>query len=137
MNPCNATVSKQYSWWGIFGMLLVAIVSLPYSTLANSEDFFDRYPSLGKSVGVEKLTQQERSNLSSLIEGVVDISSSGSNKSCEGKIKDACESAMRSCRSACMDSTVWDYETGTPRRNTNLGDICSNSCRTVMNSCRP
>jgi len=111
-----------------------SLLFLSWSSVASSEDFFDRYPNLGKSVGVEKLTGQERERLSSLIEGVVEISSSG-KAVCEDRSKRACRLTYRECMSACADNAVFDYESGTPRRSTNLGDICASTCRVAEKAC--
>jgi hypothetical protein len=111
-----------------------SLLFLSYSSVASSEDFFDRYPNLGKSVGAEKLTGQERERLSSLIEGVVEISSSG-KAACEDKSKQTCRLTHRECMSTCVDNAVFDYESGTHRRNTNLGDICARTCRMAEKAC--
>lgn len=114
------------------GILLL----LSFDSPVRSEDFFDRYQHLGKSIGVEKLTQQERARLSSLIEGVAEISSSGSKNACEDKNKHDCQLIDQKCQSTCSDNYVFDYESGSYRFSTNLGDICMNTCRVVMNACK-
>ena len=111
-----------------------SVLFLSYSSLGSSEDFFDRYPNLGRSVGVEKLTGQEREHLSSLIEGAVEISSSGKTV-CEDRSRRACRLTYRECMSTCVDNAVFDYESGTHRRNTNLGDICASTCRVAEKAC--
>jgi hypothetical protein len=118
-------------WVLVFGG---SLLFLSWSSVASSEDFFDRYPNLGRSVGVEKLTGQERERLSSLIEGVAQISSSG-KVVCEDRSKRACMLTYRECMSTCADNAVFDYESGTLRRHTNLGDICANTCRVAEKTC--
>ena len=124
-------IGIRMQWVLVFGG---SLLFLSCSSVASSEDFFDRYPNLGKSVGVERLTGQERSHLSSLIEGVVEISSSG-KVACEDRSKQACRLTYRECMSACIDNMVFDYETGMYRRNTNLGDICASTCRVAEKAC--
>ena len=125
----NLTIRMMGSIGGV--LLLQAVGSL-----VGAEDFFDRYQSLGKSVGVEKLTPQERSNLSSLIEGVAEISSSGVGNACENKSTHDCQLTYQECKHTCTDHSVFDYESGGYKRNTNLYDICVKTCRVVMNRCR-
>lgn len=106
----------------------------------NADDYFDQYPSRAKTAGVQKLSPQERASMVSLIntiavEAMVEAVSSQKD-SCASRAKRSCEDAMKTCREVCLNNTVWDFEAGTYRRNTNLGDICLESCESAETACR-
>ena len=120
--------------------VIAAVLTLLMVCSVNAEDYFDQYPSRAKSAGVQKLSPQERANMVSLIntmvvEAMVEAVSS-QKKSCEGQAVRSCEKAMKICREVCLNNTVWDFEAGMYRRNTNLGDICLESCESAKTACQ-
>jgi hypothetical protein len=122
------------------GFVVTAAITFLLVCSVNAEDYFDRYPSEAKSAGVQKLSQQERASMASLInsmvvEGMLDAASS-QKKSCESRANRLCEKAMKTCREVCMNNAVWDFESGMYRHNTNLGDICSESCGSIRTGCQ-
>jgi hypothetical protein len=120
---------------------LIAIATITFLLVCsvNAEDYFDRYPSQAKSAGVQKLSKQERASMASLIdtmvvEAMVEAASS-TRKSCDNRTNRSCEKAMKKCREVCLSHAVWDFETGMYRHNTNLGDICLESCESAKIGC--
>lgn len=120
--------------------VITAVITLLMVCSVNAEDYFDQYPSRAKSAGVQKLSPQERASMVSLIntmvvEAMVEAVSS-QKKSCEGQAERSCEKAMKICREVCLNNTIWDFEAGMYRRNTNLGDICLESCESAKTACQ-
>jgi hypothetical protein len=117
-----------------------AMVTLLMACSVNAKDYLDQYPSRAKSAGVHKLSPQERASIVSLIntmvvEAMVEAASS-QKKSCEGQAERTCEKAMKICREVCLNKSAWDFEAGIYRHNTNLGDICLESCGSAKTACQ-
>ena len=122
------------------GFVVTAAITFLLVCSVNAEDYFDQYPSRAESAGVQKLSLQERARMASFIdsivvEAMVDVASS-TKKSCESRTNRSCEKAMKACSEVCLNHTVWDFEAGMYRRNTNLGDICLESCESAKTGCQ-
>jgi len=120
--------------------VIAAAITLLMVCSVKAEDYFDQYLGRAKSAGVQKLSQQERDSMVSLIntivvEAMVEVSSS-QKKSCQGQAERSCQKAMKVCHEVCLNSAVWDFEAGMYRRNTNLGDICLESCESAKTACQ-
>lgn len=121
-------------------LVIPVVIALLMVCSVKAEDYFDQYPGRAKSAGVQKLSSQERASMASLIdtivvEAMVEAASS-QKKSCEGQTERSCEKAMKTCRDVCLNNTVWDFEAGVYRHNTNLGDICLGSCESAKTACQ-
>jgi hypothetical protein len=121
-------------------LVVAAVIAWLMVCSVKAEDYFDQYPGRAKSAGVQKLSSKERASMASLIDTIVVEAMieavSSQKKTCEGQARHSCEKARQTCREVCLNNTVWDFEAGMYRHNTNLGDICLGSCESAKTACQ-